>query len=128
MPVSLLLLRVGPDGVVVAPPHLDQHPRLGEAVEDLVARQLVTQRAVDALVIAVLPWQAWRDVERLYANLLNLCDKADRQSPMPSRSDVVGFTHECSLVWRRTAQCIVVRIAMPGQMRAASGPALNPGE
>ena len=58
-----------PDGVVVAPPRLDQHSGLGEAVEDLSVKQLVTQRAIEALVVAVLPWRAWRDVERVHADL-----------------------------------------------------------
>ena len=44
-----------PDGVVVPPPLLDDNSRLFEAVEDLPVEQLVTQLAVEALVVAVLP-------------------------------------------------------------------------
>ena len=46
---------------VVAPPGLDQHPRLGEAVEDLAVQQFIAKRAVEALVVAVLPGRVRRD-------------------------------------------------------------------
>ena len=58
-----------PDGVVVTAPCLDQHPGLREAVEDLAIEQFVAKRPVEALVIAVLPWRARGDVERLHADL-----------------------------------------------------------
>ena len=53
----------------MAPPRLDQHHCFGKAVEDLAVEQLVAQRAVEAFVIAVLPWRARRDVQRLHADL-----------------------------------------------------------
>ena len=56
------------DGVVVTPPCLDQHLSLREAVEDLAVKKLVPKRAVEALVIAVLPRRAGRDVECLHAD------------------------------------------------------------
>ena len=58
-----------PDGVVVAPPRLDQHLGLREAVEDLTIEQFVAKRPVEALVVAVFPWRAWRYVERRHADL-----------------------------------------------------------
>ncbi len=58
-----------PDGVVVAPPRLDQNLGLGEAVEDLAVEQFVAQRAVEALVVAVLPGRARGDVKRLHTDL-----------------------------------------------------------
>ena len=58
-----------PDGVVVTAPRLDQHPGLREAVEDLAIEQFVAKRPVEAFVIAVLPWLARGDVERLHADL-----------------------------------------------------------
>lgn len=57
------------DSVVVTPPRLDQHPGFSEGVEDLAVQQLIPQRAVEALVVAVLPWRARGDVERLHADL-----------------------------------------------------------
>ena len=45
---------VRPDGVVVAPPLLDQHFCLPQCVEDLAIEQLVPELAVKALVVAVL--------------------------------------------------------------------------
>jgi hypothetical protein len=60
---------VGTDSVVMTAPRLDQHPGLGEAVEDFAVEQFVAKRAVEALVVSVFPWRARRDVERLYADL-----------------------------------------------------------
>lgn len=44
---------VGPHGVVVAAPRLDQHADLGEAAEDFAVQELVSERAVEALAVAV---------------------------------------------------------------------------
>jgi len=41
--------------VVVAPPSLDDDPRLSEAVEDLATEQFVAQLGVEALAVAILP-------------------------------------------------------------------------
>ena len=46
---------VGSDGIVLAPPLLDQHGRLRQRAEDLPVQQLVPELAVEALVVAVLP-------------------------------------------------------------------------
>ena len=46
---------VGSDGIVLAPPLLNQHGRLRQRVEDLPVQQLVPELAVEALVVAVLP-------------------------------------------------------------------------
>lgn len=54
------------DGVVVPAPGLDQDLGLGQRVEDLAVQKLVTQRAVERFTVAVLPWAARRDVERLH--------------------------------------------------------------
>jgi hypothetical protein len=57
----------------MAPPYLDQHPGLGEAVEDFAIEDFVAQRPVEAIVeaivIAVLPRRARRDEKRLHADL-----------------------------------------------------------
>ncbi len=66
---SIAQAAVWTDGVVVPPPPLDQHLGFGEAVEDLAVEQFVAKRPVEAFVIAVLPWRARRDVERLHAEL-----------------------------------------------------------
>ena len=59
---------VGSDGIVLAPPLLDQHGRLRQRVEDLPVQQLVPELAVEALVAAVLPRAARLDKERLDAH------------------------------------------------------------
>ena len=46
---------VGPLGVVVAPPCLDDDLCLGEAVEDLAVEEFVAKLRVEALAVAVLP-------------------------------------------------------------------------
>ena len=56
---------MGSDGIVLAPPLLDQHGRLRQRVEDLPVQQLVPELAVEALVVAVLPRAARLDKERL---------------------------------------------------------------
>jgi DNA-binding transcriptional LysR family regulator len=43
-----------PHGVVVAPPALNQHLGFSERREDLPARQLVAQLAIDGLIVPVL--------------------------------------------------------------------------
>ena len=59
---------VGSDGIVLAPPLLDQHGRLRQRVEDLPVQQLIPELAVEALVVAVLPRAARLDKERLDAH------------------------------------------------------------
>jgi hypothetical protein len=49
---------VGPDGVVVAPPALDDDPGLGKRVEDLSIEQFAAKPGVEALDEAVLPGTA----------------------------------------------------------------------
>ena len=46
-------------------PRLDQHLGLGEAVEDLAGEQPVTQRSIEALIIAIFPRRSRCDVEGL---------------------------------------------------------------
>ena len=49
---------VGSDRIVQAPPLLDEDNGLRQRVEDLAVQELVPQLAVEALVVAVLPWTA----------------------------------------------------------------------
>ena len=58
-----------PDGVVVPPPGFDQDLCLSQGVEDLAIQELVAHRAVEALAVAILPWAAGCDVERLHTDL-----------------------------------------------------------
>lgn len=58
-----------PDGVVVSAPRFYQDLSFGQGVEDLPVHELVAHRAVEAIAVAVLPWAAWRDVERLHTDL-----------------------------------------------------------
>ena len=46
---------VGPDGVVVMPPALDQDLRLAEGVEYLPVEQLIPETGVEAFAVAVFP-------------------------------------------------------------------------
>ena len=56
---------MGSEGIVHPPPLLDGYRCLGQCVEDLTVQELVSQFAVEALVVAVLPRTARRDVEGL---------------------------------------------------------------
>jgi len=49
-------------------PALDQDDRFLQRVEDLPVEQLVPQLAVEALIVAVLPWRARLDVEGLHTD------------------------------------------------------------
>ena len=57
---------MGSDGIVQPPPLLDEYRCLGQCVEDLSVQELVPQLAVEALVVAVLPWTARLDEQRLH--------------------------------------------------------------
>jgi hypothetical protein len=63
-------------GVVVAAPTLNEDLRLGEAVEDLPAEQLVAEHGIEVLAVAVLP-------EGSRLNVGSLC--ADGGDPLPHR-------------------------------------------
>src|SRR5690606_10647540 len=54
--------------VVVVSPATDQDFSFAHGVEDLPVEHLVAQLAIEALVVAVLPWRAGLDVERLHAD------------------------------------------------------------
>ena len=58
-----------PDGVVVAAPLPNNSLGLLQAVEDLSVQKLVTQLAVEAFAVAILPGAARLDVKRLGSNL-----------------------------------------------------------
>src|SRR5215208_3317809 len=53
---------MGPDGIVMTAPALDDNLRLAERVEDLAVEQLVPEPGIEALDIAILPRAAWSDV------------------------------------------------------------------
>lgn len=57
-----------PDGVVMAPPALDDDPGFLEGVEDFAIEKFVTQAGVKALDEAILPRAARCDVGWLGAN------------------------------------------------------------
>lgn len=52
------------DGVVVPPPLFDDDLGFSQRVEDLTVEQLVSELAVEAFIVAVLPRAAWFDEER----------------------------------------------------------------
>ena len=57
--------------VVVSPPFFDDDLRFPYAVEDLSVEQFVSEPAIEALAVAVLPGASWLDVSRLSANCRN---------------------------------------------------------
>ena len=57
-----------PNGVVMNAPLLDQDPCLVQAVEQFPVQELVTEFAVEALAIAVLPRAARLDIRGLGAD------------------------------------------------------------
>ena len=46
-------------------PGFDQDLGFSQGVEDLPAQEFIAHRSVEGLAVAILPWAAWRDVERL---------------------------------------------------------------
>ena len=52
-------------GIEVNAPLLNQYLGVTEAVEQLSIEELISELAVKALAVAVLPWATWRDVCRL---------------------------------------------------------------
>lgn len=57
-----------PYRVVVISPSLDQHLRLLQRIEDFRVQEFVPELAVEALVVAVLPWASGFDVEHLHTD------------------------------------------------------------
>jgi hypothetical protein len=64
------------DCVVVLSPAFNEHLCLLQCVEDLAIEQLISELAVEAFIVAVLPGAAWLDVESL---------DADPAEPSPNR-------------------------------------------
>jgi len=63
-------------GAVGLPPATDEHLCFQEGVEDFAVQQLVSQLAVEALHVAVLPWRSRLDEECLHPDpqVIALCD------------------------------------------------------
>ena len=59
---------MGTDRIVLLSPSLDQHLRLLQSVEDFHVQKFVSELAIEALVVAVLPGTAGFDVERFHAD------------------------------------------------------------
>jgi hypothetical protein len=82
---------VRPDGVVVAPPSLDQHLGSLERVEDPAAQQLVSRLAVEALVVAVLPRAAALGEQRPHS-FIDLAGGGAPQALDPASVSISGPT------------------------------------
>ena len=54
--------------VVILTPAFDEDDCLPQGVEDFAVQQLVPELAVEGLVVPILPWRSWLDVERLYTD------------------------------------------------------------
>jgi hypothetical protein len=52
----------------MAAPSFDEHLSLVERRERLAFEQFISELGVEALAIAILPWRAWLDVERLHTD------------------------------------------------------------
>ena len=50
-------------------PCLNEDLCFSKRVEDLGIEQLVSELAVEAFIVAILPWASWLDEERFNANL-----------------------------------------------------------
>src|SRR5450755_597716 len=61
--------RVRSPGVVFHPPLLNHDLRLLQRVKDLPVQAFIPHLSVEALAVAVLPWTAWFDVQRVRSNL-----------------------------------------------------------
>ena len=57
-----------PDMVVLAQPLIDDGLSLPGGGEPFGVQDLPTQGAIEAFVVAVLPWRAWIDLDWLYAD------------------------------------------------------------
>ena len=67
-----------PDGIVVAPPVLNQHLCLAKCREDLPIQEFVSEFRVQALAVAILPWTSRLDIERPDADPAQPLPHADR--------------------------------------------------
>ena len=79
------------DLVVVSSPSLDQHFRLLQRVKDFRVEQLVSEPAVEGLVVAILPRNAGLDEQRLHPDAPEpLPDGPGRELRAVVRPDVIG--------------------------------------
>lgn len=58
-----------PDMIVMMPPLLQNNLRFLEGVERFSVQAFIPQTPVEALVVAILPWAAWLNVESFDAQL-----------------------------------------------------------
>lgn len=59
-----------PHGIVVLTPLFDEYPGLFQRAEYLAIEQLVSELAVEAFIVSILPWASWFDEEGLHADPL----------------------------------------------------------
>ena len=57
-----------PHGIVVLAPLFDQCLRLFQRAENFTIEQLISELAIEAFIVPVLPWASWFDEERLHAD------------------------------------------------------------
>ena len=51
-------------------PLLDQYPGLFHRAENLAIEQLISELAVEAFIVSILPWASWFDEEGLHTDPL----------------------------------------------------------
>jgi hypothetical protein len=64
--------------VIVVPKGAEPHTRLGEGREDVQVQALVAHRPIEAFLLAILPWLARINIQRLDAALCQPCLHGDR--------------------------------------------------
>ena len=80
-----------PFGVVEAPPLLDEDLCLLQRIEDFHVQALVSELAVEAFAVAVFPWRARLDIERLDVQPIEPAPHGLRDKfSAVIRSDVIG--------------------------------------
>ena len=59
-----------PDVIVLSEPLIDHDLSLFGCGKPLGIENLVTERAVEAFIVSILPWRAWIDADWFDANLI----------------------------------------------------------
>jgi len=95
----------------------------------LTVEQLVAQRTIEALVVAILPRRAWWNVEGLHANLPKpFLNRGSDELAAVIRPDVRGRTPRDEQVGKRRQHVFVAELARDDQRQALPAGLLDDGE
>jgi len=82
-----------PIGVVMPSPGFDQDFRFAQIIEDFPRQQLVAKFGIETLAIAIFPWAARLDIERLHADLAQpIAQGRGYELRAIVRADMLGWT------------------------------------